>query len=501
MAAPSINESFEVVSHASGAAFSQTFTATGTVTGWSVSGIAALEMGAATGVLEGVPSVSVATVYTVTVTATNDDGSDSIEFQLLVSPTAVGGTQDDFGDEVDFDLLTRQLVIPGIGSPAPSTEPSEEGADAAENFLMMVTSGERLDLLFGLSKRGVLQDIDIDEIILTLKRFETDEAITVSQDVPTELGSGNGDRRYRVPVYFDESELDPFLEQATGLERTFVDFYFRAQILKKDDASDFESAVASSTISTLTQGQTETDSFAITLTEELSSALYQLTITLVVPGDTNLNITLTRTMRVTWDETDYAVASIEGSATGAGESTTEADWDTALENTSVTGTGTGLTVATSLTTSAQTDGKFLLVLPLENWTVQDDGFGGLILQASSTETWSLYDSGDSLLYEWNPNDNDTEGDVGSDIGTGLSETVTATFTESGNLVTLLFPADTDVVKAKFNASTPVVDAIPNPDGPSYADAVVSAQVIGLVDPTRALSKQSVSSKVRVYSHD
>lgn len=500
MAAPSINESFEVITRASGESFSQTFTATGTVTTWSATGAAGLAMNPSTGVLSGVPSVTTATVYTVTVTATNGDGSDSTSFQLLIAPSAVGGTQDDFGDEVDFNLITRTMSIPGITSPAPSTEPSEDGADDAENFLMSVTSGERLDLLLGLAKRGVLQDIDIDKIELTLKRFETDEAIVISQDDPTEIGAGNGTRRYRVPVYFDAAQLDPFLDQATGLERTFVDFYCRAKILKKDDASAFSSTVASSTIATLAQGQTETDAFAITITPELSSALFQLSITLVVPGDTNLNITLTRTMRITWDGTDYAVATIEGSATGAGESTSAANWDTSLENVSVVGTGTGVTVNTSVVTTDQTDGNFRIVLPLQNYTVYDDG-GILKLAASSTESWTFYDDGATSIGTWTPTADDDEGVAGTDVGSAVSETVTAYFNDALDEVTLVFGSGTAVAQAKFNDSTPVVDIGPNPGGPTYADAVVSAQVLGLVDPTRALSKQSVSSKVRVYSHD
>jgi hypothetical protein len=81
----------------------------------------------------------VPTDYTVSVTATNGDGtSDAVVFVLLVQPSAPGATTDDLSIEIDFDALTKKLRVPQVTDFLPAGEPGQVPS-ADEGYLMTMT--------------------------------------------------------------------------------------------------------------------------------------------------------------------------------------------------------------------------------------------------------------------------------------------------------------------------------------------------------------------------
>lgn len=136
----------------------------------------------------------------------------------------------EYAIELNLDLLTRKLSIP---DPDEDIVPQDDVPEG-ESFLMELSRNERFEISLGLMKRGVLQDLTVDNMIVTWKMFEPEAVITLGSGTPTEEGTGTNDRRYSLTVFVDPDDVNTILARGTGLERTKVDGFLQIQI--EDDS-------------------------------------------------------------------------------------------------------------------------------------------------------------------------------------------------------------------------------------------------------------------------
>lgn len=136
---------------------------------------------------------------TATITATNDTGSDSVslDYRVDAAPVGVPTSGSLWNDlELDFDLGTRIVRVPGIAEP-------EEG------IVFHCAKGDRFNLLIGLKKYGVLQDIkpgsEAVTIRLAIKEFEEERVIELASGAPVKVGTADY-ARFRIPLYLDPAD-------------------------------------------------------------------------------------------------------------------------------------------------------------------------------------------------------------------------------------------------------------------------------------------------------
>ena len=481
MPVPTINEDLEFEQIASGAAYSRTMTATESPTSWGLSGAPSGLTINSSGVISGTPTDTEATAYTMSVTATNGTGTSSAEeWLLVVLPAATGASQNGFGRPIDIDKVTGKVRIPGVTDWQPSGRPPSTGDADEESAICAWKEGDRFDLEIGVVQDGVLQAPTIDEVTVTIKEYEPELAITISEGTVTTSGSGTS-RRYVVPVYLDPNDIEALLSNYEG--DPYTAFTSRAEIVlyQENGASDYDSTLVEYSIpSTLDQGETHSNTFDINLDDQVN-ANYDLTLALVVPGDTSLEAEITAALTVTWDGATFAVTSGGGLQTASGSSTTPSDWDTTLELTSVTGDATGLQVDAEVTTTSQI-ANYRYDMPLQGgWTV-----GGFVTNEvvdpggeDGYSDWEFYDSGDNLIYTLTPSGGDTALDIKSALDTGLGETTSVSLNDPNDEIEVVLPADTAVAYVYNSYSDTTLDtptAIGG--GPNYSNCKITCQVTG-----------------------
>jgi hypothetical protein len=160
-----------------------------------------------TGIITGTPTAAGST--TASITATNGDGTSAavtLTWSVQASPTGIG-TYSDL--ELDFDLVTREVTIPGA---------------ATEGTVFPLVTRDRVNLLIGFKKWGVLQDLSGGGTIglgFALSEFEPDGSLTLTDVEPVATGSGST-TRYRLPIAISREAWDT-LSGYEGDVSTYLD--------------------------------------------------------------------------------------------------------------------------------------------------------------------------------------------------------------------------------------------------------------------------------------
>jgi hypothetical protein len=175
---------------AQGSAITIALSASGSPTSWAATGLpSGLSINADTGVISGTPLAQVLT--TASITATNGDGTSApaqIIFVVEATPPGAGGAWD---LELDLDALTGLVSVPGL-----ETQPGEP--------ILTLPRGTNRRLLVGVSKRGVLQDLNPSaepvSVRMGLKEFEPESLLELTSGPTEKVGSAPDVTRYRVPL-------------------------------------------------------------------------------------------------------------------------------------------------------------------------------------------------------------------------------------------------------------------------------------------------------------
>jgi len=496
MPVPSINQTFDRLDYSTGVPVSQTFTATNTPTSWAMTNVpTGLTFNTSTGALTGTPSELRTTAYTSSITATNGDGtSNALVVVLIINVAAVGGTLDDFTDEIDFILTRKELTTLG----GPVSVPENELQPAAP-LLTKFWSGERYQIALGLNKNGILQDATVDEldgITVALLDRQGARPVTISEEGITEIGTGNGDRRYLVNVGLTAAQFARHFREgvrSTG-PATYFDGVMQIGLTEITDARQYDSGLLSTSITALTESDSEVDSFDLNLDDELTTATYyQLVLNLVCPSDTGLNVTLTRQLSVTWNGSAFVPTVLSGASSGTGSSTVGGDWDTTLTNSSLTGDATGLVCGTTVTTTAMAATLEFVEFTLSGNTI-DMELGEF--QLALVQSFIFDDSFYSEIYRLDMSDGDTAASLTALLVSNLGAGSYATFV-GASTIRFVFPISAGVEAVCDSDTESCETPVSISGGPTYADATVTARLTGVAMDNRQI-RRTASGLVRVY---
>jgi hypothetical protein len=161
--------------------------ATGSPGVWTATPLpAGLTLDAATGTITGTPTS--AGVTTTSITAANGDGtSDAVTIVWTTATSPAGsGLWSDL--EIDVDQGTRIVTVPGL-PPLPAGE------------IFSISRGDSIDLLVGLRKYGVLQDLGASVgVRIAVKQFEAESVIELAGGTATRVQTASlpDTTRYRI---------------------------------------------------------------------------------------------------------------------------------------------------------------------------------------------------------------------------------------------------------------------------------------------------------------
>lgn len=336
---------------ARGMPFSVALVASNDPTEWSAAGLpSGLAIDLETGVVSGNPISD--GLFTATFTATNEEGPSppiSMVFSVQATPPG-GGPWSDI--ELDWDLIGGGIVIPGI-------EPVEGEP------VLRLKRGDHFPLLFGLTKWGVLQEVDAEapDVFLQvgIKEFEPERLATISEGLPEKVGETPDQTRYRIWIRLTPAQWSSILDNYEDDQGTEVLALAEAQLVvgRYPELYD-ESLVEDLTL----QGGMGTagpygspalqETFAFEgLGEFFAPIAFRLTVSLVVEGRPSQSMTLVRTFTLIFQSGGWVVASLAGPGSGQG-AVEGTRWRVSLIIDVVEGTSGGLDVDLTLTSTDDT---------------------------------------------------------------------------------------------------------------------------------------------------
>jgi hypothetical protein len=489
---------FEQIS--TGISYARTIAASNTPTSFAASGLPAGLSIDNSGAITGAPTATTATSYSVSITATNGDGtSTALTWLIVVLPFVVGLAADGFKIPVNLDLYTRRLSLPGIGGGQPAgNPPGGSGGESAP--LGTWIEGERFALSLGIEAAAVLQELALNRIRVLWRESLLEPAINLHEDSTaiTETGSGTT-ARYEVPVFVDPDLVRGILSGKQRADRERASGYLQIIAEASTDASDY-SSTETQTITALSASDTEAKTFAVTLVSTSAAALrYRVTLDLTVPGDTSLSCRVVREITVSYNSggSTYVVATNTGDASDSGTPTNPSYYSTTLTPTSITATGTGISVVGTATTTAFVhSGKAFDLLATEGansdlFTVTAGVVGGVSGSITLDMLASSVSIGDITIA-----DGATAASIKSAIETAISETLVAVLFPDSTTIRIIFDASTAVEDhhwgGEVNLGAP--DSFPTPS--SYTDASITCLVEGV-----AMPEQSETISSQVVRHD
>jgi len=475
----------------SGISYARTLTASNSPTSWAATLPAGMTINNS-GVISGAPTATVPTAVSVSVTATNGDGtSTALTWLIVVLPYVVGLPADSFTRPLNLDANFGTLRIPGAGSPLPaplSTSPARQPLaglryldDTA--YLTSWTLGERFRLSLGIESFGVLWDIAATELRLVLRATEDAPGVAINVGAITATGSGTT-ARLETLVYLDPLTLGPIVADFENEAATLAPLLLGVRVASSTDARSYLTT-ASQSIGTLAASDTEAKTFAVTLTSTVATPLkYRVTLNLVCPSDTSLNCTVVREITVSWNAggSTYVLGTNTGDANDTGTPTNPAFWSTTLTPTSITATGTGISVvATATTTANAQEGKILEIVATFGANVAVFFINNNAVVAEQSLDLVLKDSGGTIGTA-TIEDGDTTADILAAVETALGEEIVAVIFHNPTTIYIILASDTAVTDHDFVGETALGAPSAYPGTLSYSDTSITCLVQGLEMP-------------------
>jgi hypothetical protein len=502
----STQTNYEVIS--SGVAYAKTLSASESPTSWALSGQPSGVTISSGGVISGTPAVTDATAYTFSATATNGTGtSDAVTWLVIVVPFAAGLSADSFTRAVNLDLNHGTLQIPGVGSPLPAplaTSPAtmlQDGVEFTDEtaYLSRWTVGDRFKLSLGIISAGVLQEPSVTRIDAILRQEESEPGIVIGELDLAATGAGTS-ARFETTIFLDPDLLNPIVGSFENSASTIAPMLLGLRAEEADDARDYDSGLLDETFVALTQSDSEVDSFDVNLpasSQITSGTKYQIVIALVCPSDTALNVTFTQIATITWSGSAYVLGTVTGDDNGNGTATDARDWDSDLENTSLTCDATGFVIETTVTTTAQSATVDTATCTIDGAANSFTTDGTTVSHATSFDI-DFQDSGHTLIgIPVTISNGDTAAVIKAAIESATVEPVTSVTLDSGSdSIIIVFGAGTTVFEYNDGSSTTGA-VIVNHAVPSYADAYVTCQVTGVEMPEKSLRIESAAVPILI----
>lgn len=307
---------------------------------------AGLTLNTSTGVITGTPTA--AGLTETSITATNDDGTSaavSLVWNVQATPPGRG---DPLDFELDYDLITGLVTIPGV--------------EAVEGDpVLRIKRGDRFPVLVGLVKWGVLQDLGEDiGLRLGVKEFEPDRLVEISTGTPEREGTGD-QARYRVMLRITPAAWSSILSDYEGDFETQAVAPGEIELTLGEIPELYDETVSVTGIDlyggigTGGSGGDPAIEETLVFTDLIATegASYSLTIALTVTGRSGQNVTLLRTLTITFSGGAWVISDLAGDdeVQGPVEGT---QWRVTLTNTDITGDADSVDVDVEIVTTVDT---------------------------------------------------------------------------------------------------------------------------------------------------
>lgn len=288
-------------------------------------------------------------LYQVLVQAENEDGASQIVLLLRVKAATVPlGEWNDH--ELDFDLKSRLVTQTGIATP-------ESGE------VITVKRGDFRPYLIGLIKDAELQDLgETITLRLGLKENAGERLIELTDGTAERVGTGKL-ARYRIWLRMTPAKWRAILSDYEAEDETR--FIARGEIQVQDGLISALYNMTRTIPGLLLYGGIGAggsggvdpldETLRFTGLTAVAGASYTLTLALVVAGRSSQNVTLTRTLTLTYTGGAWVVSALTGDSTGQGAND-GAQWRATLNNTAVAGDAGGVDVDVRITTTADASG-------------------------------------------------------------------------------------------------------------------------------------------------
>lgn len=241
--------------------------------------------------------------------------------------------------------------------------------------------------------------------------------------------------------------------------------------------------------------------YVLKLGTPVDVADYTITMGVVFPSDSSLDVTLTTRVRVTWSGTAYTFTDVSGSTSGTGTATGEGDWGVTFSRTAQTAVQIGALIGVRAVSAAQTIPTVVIDAVAHDASVTDN--------SPSADTLDQGGSGASLVFKdasvntigtlaLSNGGSYTAAQLKTAIEAQISEALVSVTLDAGaDEWTIEFADDTAVDEVYCSIGPDTWAVVMAADGPTYTDGYFTLDVAGLEIDDRGSTISSQSAPIRV----
>jgi hypothetical protein len=263
--------------------------------------------------------------------------------------------------EIDVDVITGKVTV--LGAEAAEWGPPlnalrDEGKRRA---VLAAKSGDRFPISIGFTRGGILQDFDLNSLKIGAKEFAPDGLIDLTPGGFEKTGSGSS-TRYTLDLVLTPSAWAGALSNAETDSSIYVDAFGEIQLQMEITTGAHDSTQTTALSPSLTGGTSQADALVFTGLPVISSPVnYSLAVDVAFPGRPAQDLALALSLPLTWNGATFTVGTVTGSASATGPDESAAlHWQATLAKTSITGTASGINLAT-LVSASEIEGDIISV--------------------------------------------------------------------------------------------------------------------------------------------
>jgi hypothetical protein len=269
--------------------------------------------------------------------------------------------QDDLAVKINFDMITGKVTIPGTDKVSWGPPGIENGIQRAA---LRVKQSDRFPILLGVTREdGTLQDLPLTTIRIGTKEREPENRLVLTESETDFLKVGSGKAtRYRIMVHCDKARFAKVLANYESDGGTFYDALGEIAIGIVYDLIEYDQT-QSQALANVSGGATLNKTFNyVDLPKPGTAKPYILDLALAFANQPGQDVTLQRTLDLTWDGNLFQVDNLAGTNTDQGAEESP-HWRSTFSNLSVSGNASGVSVATRVQTSGGAT-ELVIVVPL-----------------------------------------------------------------------------------------------------------------------------------------